>query len=119
MKALVKLALISAFVISTSAIAHSEGHGKVDKKKILASALTSAKALTFKDKGMSIGKLDSSWNKVSKDSFELVEETDEVIVVKAKNDENNQTIFFKLSRAGKVLDVQDERSFKGAHGHTH
>lgn len=119
MKALIKIALVSTFVLSASAMAHSDGHGKVDKKKIIASAQTSAKALAFKDKGMSVGKLDSSWNTVSKDSFKLVEETKEAIIVKAINNENNQTIYFKVSKAGKVLDVKDATSFKGSHGHSH
>lgn len=119
MKILIKLAAITAIVFTTSAMAHSDGHGKVDKNKILASAQTSAKTLTFKDKGMSVGKLDSSWNKVSKDSYKLVEETKEALIVKAINNENNQTIYFKISKAGKVIDVNDARSFKGSHGHSH
>jgi len=119
MKILSKLAVISTFLFTTSVFAHGDGHGEVDKNKILQAAQTSAKGLTFKDKGMSVGKLESSWNKVSKDSFKLVEETKEAIIVKAINNVNKQTIYFKVSKAGKVLDVKDATSFKGSHGHSH
>ncbi|OKY27813.1 DUF6488 family protein [Thalassotalea sp. PP2-459] len=119
MKTLKKLAVISTLLFTTSAFAHGDGHSEVDKKKILQAAQTSAKTLTFKDKGMSVGKLDGSWNKVAKDSFKFVEETKEAIIVKAMNNENNQTIYFKISKAGKVLDVKDESSFKDYHGHSH
>ncbi|GGZ79794.1 DUF6488 family protein [Paraglaciecola chathamensis] len=119
MKILIKLAAITAIIFTTSAMAHSDGHGKVDKKKILQAAQTSAKALTFKDKGMSVGKLDSSWNKVTKDNFTVVEETRDAVLLKATNAQNNQTLLFIVSKAGKVMNVKDEKMFKNEHGHAH
>ena len=99
--------------------AHGDGHGEVDKNKILQAAQSSAKALTFKDKGMSVGKLDSSWNKEAKDKFIIVEETRDGILVKATNGQNDQTLLFMISRTGKVMEVKDEKRFKHEHGHAH
>ena len=119
MKTLMHLLLVATFAFTSSAFAHGDGHGKVDKKKIIQAAQTSAKMLTFKDRGMSAGKLDSSWNDVSKSNFELVEETKDAIIVKANNAQNQQTLYFNVSKGGKVLDVKDAKSFEHAHGHTH
>ncbi|KGJ90351.1 DUF6488 family protein [Colwellia psychrerythraea] len=119
MKTLSKLAVISTLLFTTSVFAHGDGHGEVDKKKILQAAQTSAKALTFKDKGMSVGKLDGSWNKVAKDNFTIVEETREGILVKATNAQNHQTLLFMVSKTGKVMEVKDEKMFKHEHGHAH
>jgi len=119
MKALVQLILISTLVVTTSVMAHGDGHGKLDKKKIIQAALTSAKMLTFKDKGMSVGKLDSSWNQVAKDQFEMVEESKDTVIVKAKNTQNSQVLYFTVSKGGKVLDVKDAKTFEHAHGHGH
>jgi len=119
MKVLIKLAAIKIIVFTTSVMAHSEGHGKVEKSKIIQAAQTSAKALTFKDKGMSVGKLDSSWNKVTKDNFTVVEETRDAVLLKATNAQNSQTLLFIVSKAGKVMDVKDEKMFKNEHGHSH
>ncbi|MCH2085571.1 MAG: DUF6488 family protein [Pseudoalteromonas sp.] len=119
MKILTKLAFMSSMVFASSTMAHSDGHGKVDKSKILQAAQTSAKTLTFKDKGMSVGKLDSSWNKVSKENFKIIEETGEGVLVRATNENNHQTIFFMVSRGGKVMEVKDEQAFNHDHGHSH
>jgi len=119
MKILTKFAVISTMIFVTSAVAHSDGHGKVDKTTILQAAQTSAKTLTFKDKGMSVGKLDSSWNKVAKENFKIVEETSEGVLVKATNDKNQQTLFFMVSKGGKVMNVKDAEVFKHDHGHSH
>ena len=118
MKSLIKLIFLAALSTSTAAMAHGEGHGKVDEKKVIQAAQNVAKKLTFKDNGMSVGKLDSSWNKVAKEQFELVEESDKAIIVKAINNANQQTLFFKVSKSGQVLDVKDANSFKNTHGHS-
>lgn len=124
MKAIIQLVLVTATLISTliissSAFAHSGGHGKVDKNTIIQAAQIATKTLTFKDKGMSVGKLDSSWNQVAKDKFELVEETSSQFIVKATNNQNQQTLYVKITKAGKVIDVKDASSFKNTHGHSH
>ena len=58
---------------------------------------------------MSVGKLDSSWNKVTKDNFTVVEETRDAVLLKATNAQNSQTLLFIVSKAGKVMDVKDEK----------
>lgn len=119
MRTLIKFILLATFLMSTHAQAHSEGHGKVDTQQILKAAQKSAKILAFKDKGMSVGKLDSSWGKVSKDNFKVVEESDKAIIVKATNDKNNQTLYFTVNKHGKVMDVKEAKAFKHSHGHSH
>lgn len=119
MKALITLVLASTLVFTSSAFAHGDGHGKVDEKKLIQAAQTLTKTLTFKDKGMSVGKLDSSWNKVAKEKFKIVEESDESILVKATNAKNHQTLYFVVSKSGKVLEVKEEKVFKHDHGHSH
>ncbi|REL35641.1 DUF6488 family protein [Thalassotalea euphylliae] len=114
-----RLVLASTLIFTSSAFAHGDGHSKLDQSKIIQAAQTSAKMLTFKDKGMSVGKLDSSWNKVAKGAFKLVEETDNAIIVKATNTNNQQTLLFNVSKGGKVLDVKEAKSQSGEHGHSH
>ena len=91
----------------------------MDEKNIIQAAQTLAKTLTFKDKGMSVGKLDSTWNNVAKDKFEIVEQSADSMLVKASNDQNHQTLFFVVSKSGKVMDVKEEKAFKHDHGHAH
>lgn len=119
MKIIRQSILVSTLVFTASVFAHGGGHGKLDESKIIQAAQTYAKTLTFKDKGMSFGKLDSTWNKVAKDNFEVVEETADSILVKATNTQNHQTIFFVVSESGKVLEVKEEKVFKHEHGHSH
>ena len=119
MKSLLKLVLTSALLLSSSAFAHSDGHGKVDEKKIIQAVQSLTKTLTFKDKGMSVGKLDGSWSKVAKESFEVVEQNSDTLLVKATNAKNHQTLFFVVSKSGKVLEVKEEKVFKHDHGHSH
>lgn len=119
MKSLLTLVLTSSLLLSSFAFAHSDGHGKVDDKKIIQAAQTLAKTLTFKDKGMSVGKLDSTWNKVAKEKFEVVEKSADSILVKATNPQISQTLFFVVSKGGKVLEVKEKKVFKHDHGHAH
>ncbi len=119
MKALIKLVLTATVLFNGVVFAHSEGHGRVDVNQVIQAAQTAAKTLTFRDKGMSVGKLDSSWNKVAKDAFRIVEESDNTLLIKATNEHTNQTVFFVVSKGGKVLDVKAADSFKQDHGHSH
>ena len=119
MKMLKHLVFVSTVVFATSVWAHGEGHGNADIEQVTQAAQTTAKMLTFKDKGMSVGKLDSSWNSVGQGEFELVEETQQGFIVKATNKKNQQTLFFKINKLGTVLDVKDAKAFSHSHGHAH
>lgn len=118
MKTLIKLLCIFTLLFTTQLTAH-EGHGKVDKNQIVQAAQKSAKILTFKDKGMAVGKLDKSWNRVPKEHFKVIEENHDAIIVKATNMQNKQTLYFTVSKGGKVKDVKDVKAFEHAHGHSH
>jgi hypothetical protein len=119
MKILTHLLLISAISVSSSALAHSTGHAKVNAAKAIEIAQTSAKTLTFKDLGMSLGKIDQSWNNVDKQYFKVVEQGESGYIVKAFNGQNNQTVYFKISEKGEIEDVKDAKAFSQAHAHSH
>ena len=118
-KQLIKLFSLCLLVISTSTWAHSGGHGKVSEQQAVNLAFESVKKLTFKDYGLTIGKLDSSWNKVGKQAFELAEANEQQFIVKAKNDALKQEIFYIMSANGRIIDVVDKQAFKKEHGHHH
>lgn len=117
MKTLKKILLISVLAISSSAFAHSDGHGKVSPKEVIQIALKSAKMLTFKDHGMSVGKVDASWNNMSKEQFSIIEKDDFNYIVKAINTDTKQELYFSINKAGEINDVKDRRSSN--HGHAH
>ncbi|WP_414630999.1 DUF6488 family protein [Alteromonas australica] len=48
-----------------------------------------------------------------------VEATEREYIVKATNSENGETLFFSISKKGKVLNVEKATSFDKGHGHSH
>lgn len=114
---LTSISLATSF--STIAITHDGGHGAMNSEKAIILAQTSAKTLTFKSEGMSVGKLDKSWNNVAKSQFTLVEENEKNIIVKATNQQNKQTLYFNVNKDGTVSDVTESSSVKKSHGHEH
>jgi len=119
MNKLFKLIIIASLAISGAVFAHSGGHGQVSGQKAVTIAQTSAKMLTFKDHGMSVGKIDKSWEKVTKEHFSLLEQSHGSYIVKGVNPASGQTLFFTVSKQGQVLEVTDPANFKADHGHAH
>lgn len=119
MKHIKVLTIASALLASSNAFAHGGAHGEVSVMEVIQAAQTTAKTLTFKNNGMYVGKLDTSWNKVAQGDFELVEATEREYIVKAINSENGETLFFSISKKGKVLNVEKATSFDKGHGHSH
>ncbi|WP_281559014.1 DUF6488 family protein [Thalassomonas sp. RHCl1] len=116
---LLKLILIATISISGSVFAHTGGHGQVSADKAVTIAQTSAKMLTFKDHGMAVGKIDKSWNKVTKENFTLLEQSGDVYIIKGVNTESHQTLYFTISKQGQVMEVAEPANFKSDHGHAH
>ena len=114
-----KIVLISTLAISASVFAHVDGHGKVTTEKVITIAQTSAKMLSFKDHGMSVGKIDKSWGDVTKEQFKIIEKGDANYIVKALNTTTKETFYFNISKKGKIKDVRNDRSFNNGHGHSH
>lgn len=119
MNILKKIMLISTLVISASTFAHSDGHGQINTDKVISIAQTSAKMLTFKDHGMSVGKIDSSWNDLTKEQFRIVEEGKSNYIVKAINTKTKRILYFDISKKGEIKDVKSGGSINGGHGHSH
>jgi len=112
-------ALISLLLWSASTLAHSDGHGKIDADKAINIAQTSAAKLTFKSYGMSVGKIDKSWNDVKETQFVVVEEGEDNYIVKATNPKISEVLYFDIRKNGKITDVNNSNVFKKGHGHTH
>ncbi|WP_077285881.1 DUF6488 family protein [Cognaticolwellia aestuarii] len=114
-----KIILISSLALSATVFAHSDGHGKVNAEKVIEIAQTSAKMLSFKDHGMSVGKIDKSWSDVTKEQFRVVEEKKSNYIVKAINTKTKEILYFNISKNGKIKDVKTGSSFNSSHGHSH
>lgn len=112
MKHLKVLIIASALLASSNAFAHGGEHGEVSVTEVIQAAQTTTKTLTFKDNGMSVGKLDTSWNKVAQGDFELVDATEREYIVKATNAESGEALFFRVSKKGEVLDVKKANSIE-------
>lgn len=119
MNILKKIILISTLAMSATVFAHSDGHGKISADKVILIAQTTAKMLTFKDHGMSVGKIDKSWNDLTKEQFRIVEEKKSNFIVKAINTKMKKTLYFNISKNGEVKDVKDGSAFNEGHGHSH
>ena len=123
MKLLLNLLLTMSVLISASISAHPGGHGEVrlelGDKQALDIVRSMTKALTFKDRGYSVGKLDVSWANVTKKEFMLVDESSSTFIYKATNAKNNQTLFFNINKNGRVQSVKDATVPEQDHGHQH
>jgi hypothetical protein len=114
-----KIILISTLAMSATTFAHSDDHGEINADKVISIAQTSAKMLTFKDHGMSVGKIDKSWNDLAKEQFRIVEERESNFIVKAINTKTKKTLYFNISKNGEVKDVKSGSAFSDGHGHSH
>ena len=108
MQSMIKFALISLIVamLSVSQVnAHPGGHGKISAIEAKELALRAAKMLTFKDHGMSVGKIDKSWATVSFDQFNVVQENGARFILQADNSVTKETLYFTVSKQGEVMAV--------------
>lgn len=119
MKNIINLILIVFLSFTASVFAHGDGHGEMTEARAQSIAHAVTKAMTFKDRGYSVGKIDVSWAKVKRQAFKIVEENRHEIIVKATNAANKQTLFIKLNHSGSVIDVKEEGEFAVSHGHDH
>lgn len=123
MKKLTGLLFTAMITLTTNAFAHGDGHGQeptqISLNKAIELAQTSAKMLTFKDHGMSVGKIDASWNQVSKNQFSIKEQSEHQYIVAAYNQKLDQTLYFTVSKMGRVISVERAKAFKQNHGHAH
>ncbi len=121
MKVILSISLLIMMLFVNSVFAHGgdHGHGDISEERAISIAQAVTKAMTFKDRGYSVGKIDTSWNKVQKSAYKLVEEDSSSFIIKATNVANKQTLFVKLKHSGKVVDVKDEGDFIMTHGHDH
>lgn len=119
MKTLLNITLIAILTFTSAVFAHGDGHGAMTETRALSIARAVTKAMTFKDRGYSAGKLDESWNKVSRQAYKVVEENSEEVIIKVTNASNQQTLFVKLNHSGSVIDVKNDGDFITGHGHQH
>jgi len=118
-KVLILTTIMALVAVSNSAVAHIGGHEPMGSEKVVALAQTSAKMLTFNANEMTVGKLDQSWTRVEKSQFILVAENKENFIAKVTNAQNNQTLYFRVSKDGIVSDVAESASFEIKVGHKH
>lgn len=119
MRVFKKIILVSSLLMSASVFSHSDGHGTVNAGQVIELAQASAKLLSFKDRGMSVGKVDDSWAVVTKENFDIVEGNESNYIVKAVNAKTKQVLYFMISKNGEVKDVIDGSVFNRSHGHSH
>ena len=123
MKKLIGILFTAMLTLTNSAFAHGDGHGEetagISISKAIDLAQTSAKMLTFKDHGMSVGKIDESWNKVSEQQFTLKEQTNSQYIIAGYNQKLEQTLYFTVTKSGQVKAVEKAKAFKKNHGHAH
>ena len=119
MKTIIAIIVITLITSAGRAFAHGDGHGVIKPERALSIAQAATKASTFKDKGFSVGKIDTSWNKVKKDQYKIVENDSSGFIIKVTNPSVKRTLFIRLRGSGKVVDVKDQGDFLMTHGHDH
>lgn len=123
MKTLIIFLITAVLFSSGQSLAHPGGHGEmrmdIEDHQALDIVRSMTRAMTFKDRGYSVGKLDVSWAKVAKDQFQLVDESESRFVFKATNTEMSQTLFFTINKSGRVESVNNSNGLEKGHGHQH
>ncbi|QQX78807.1 hypothetical protein JK628_14675 [Shewanella sp. KX20019] len=105
--------------LSSQAFAHGDGHSVMEADAAVKLAQTSAKMLSFKDHGMSVGKIDDSWSQVAKSEFVLSEQAKDGFIIKGYNAKIGQTLYFTIDKSGQVKTVEESKKFNKSHGHAH
>ena len=85
--------------------AHSKGHGGMSAADAVELAHRSAQKLAFKDLGLAIGNLDSSWKNVGKKRFVIKQDKGHSYVISATHPDSKETLFFQISKSGQLQHV--------------
>lgn len=123
MKTLVLFIVAVTLFSPGHSLAHPGGHGEmrmeIEDSQALDIVRSMTRAMTFKDRGYSVGKIDVSWAKVAKEHFKLVDESESSFVYKATNTDISQTLFFTINKTGRVESVKESANLTQEHGHQH
>ena len=104
------ISLITLLITSIGqgeAYAH-QGHNEISSETAINIAHKSVKQLTFKDFGYDVGKLDVSWKSLNDSSFSVLEVLEKRFIIVAINGSNDQTIYFEITKNGKVVSVKSD-----------
>lgn len=97
--------LTSLVIFVSSPVMSHAGHSHISEEQAINSAVKSAKQMTFKDYGFSVGKLDSSWKTTSKQNVTASAQQNGYFLISVNNVTLDTTLYFKVAKTGEVIDV--------------
>ncbi|RYV00561.1 hypothetical protein SOPP22_17285 [Shewanella sp. OPT22] len=121
MRLLSVIVTVTTLLIVQPSFAHGDGHGHqptLSADGAISVAVKAAKKMSFKDMGLAIGKLDTSWGKINPENFKVVERNAMGYIIVATNDDT-ETLVFSVSKEGRLIDVVNRQTFEKSHGHSH
>ena len=109
------LLLLTFLVITQSQIvfAHGGGHGPISETRAIDVASFTVNQFVHFDSGLDFGKLNKSWNAISKDEKRIHRKGDGYYIVSATNKQEGKTLYVLMSIGGEVYDANFTGEFKG------
>ena len=99
-------ALVVALTLAqaTPALSHAD-HGPIEPYEAQVLATNYATRLVQVDVGLGFGKLPESWQNLPTKATTLVKETAEYYVISVRNEAEDKTLYFLMSRSGDVYGI--------------
>lgn len=98
------LVVALSVALATPALSHAD-HGPIAPYEAQVLATNYATRLVQIDVGLGFGKLPESWQNLSTTAITVVKETAEYYVIGVRNDAEDKTLYFLMSRSGDVYGI--------------
>ena len=107
------LLLLSLLLMSHSqtALSHGGGHGPISEPKAIEVATFTINQFVHFDAGLGFGKLNKSWNSISKDGKRIHKKGDGYYIVSATNKQESKTLYILMSVGGELYDANFSGKF--------
>lgn len=109
MKKYLSLILFAAISFNSQWLSAHADHGFINATQAKSIALSMTKKLSVKDLGYSVGKLDSSWRKITSSDVTVLPSDSGKHQVRVNNAEAKKSIVVSLSANGEVLSVKPQQ----------
>ncbi len=104
---------IMSLVYGQAVLAHGDGHAAINDEQAVTVATAAVAELVASDVGLGFGKLDPSWNRVSKNAKRVESKKGGYYIVSVQNKGEGRTLFILMSEGGAVYDANFTGKFEG------